>query len=168
MPFTLDSRLGDVLDSESGRAIVLRHLPRVTDMPFPVQARHVTLSQLVALFDSVLDDPALQARLVDELAAVPDVPAPRPQAEPAPEPSDSYEADDVARASAHIAAPDSATRWGVFEAMIAGPSHGNPFTAVAGPPYLAEGEVAVVEPLGGNQFRVVGRIRVDGWSEYVR
>ena len=47
-------------------------------------------------------------------------------------------------------------------------SHGNPFTAVAGPPYLAEGEVAVVEPLGGNRFRVVGRVRVDGWSEYRR
>jgi hypothetical protein len=46
--------------------------------------------------------------------------------------------------------------------------HGNPFTAVSGPPYLAEGEVAVVEPLGGNPFRVVGRIRVDGWSEYMR
>jgi phosphohistidine phosphatase SixA len=41
-------------------------------------------------------------------------------------------------------------------------SHGNPFYAVAGPPYLAEGEAAVVAP-GGEGFRVVARIRVDEW-----
>jgi phosphohistidine phosphatase SixA len=41
-------------------------------------------------------------------------------------------------------------------------SHGNPFVAVAGPPYLAEGEAAVVEP-GSDGFRVVARIKVDEW-----
>lgn len=41
-------------------------------------------------------------------------------------------------------------------------SHGNPFVAVAGPPYLAEGEAAVVEP-AGDGFRVVARIKVDEW-----
>jgi phosphohistidine phosphatase SixA len=43
-------------------------------------------------------------------------------------------------------------------------SHGNPFHAVAGPPYLAEGEIAVVEPKGDARFSVVGRIRPDDWS----
>jgi hypothetical protein len=130
MPFTLDSRLGDVLDSESGRAIVLRHLPRVTEMPFPIQARHVTLGRLIGLFDSVRDDPALQERLLDELAAVPDVPAPPHPAEREPEPLVSYEGDDVARASARVSAPVSAGRWSVFEVEISGPGHGNPFTDV--------------------------------------
>ncbi len=41
-------------------------------------------------------------------------------------------------------------------------SHGNPFHAVAGPPYLAEGEAAVVQP-AGDGFRVVARIRVEDW-----
>jgi phosphohistidine phosphatase SixA len=41
-------------------------------------------------------------------------------------------------------------------------SHGNPFYAVAGSPYLAEGEAAVIRPIGEG-FRVVGRIRVDEW-----
>jgi phosphohistidine phosphatase SixA len=41
-------------------------------------------------------------------------------------------------------------------------SHGNPFYALAGPPYLAEGEAAVVQP-AGEGFRVVARIRVDEW-----
>ena len=43
-------------------------------------------------------------------------------------------------------------------------SHGNPFYAVAGPPYLAEGEVAVVEPRGAGGFAVVAKIPRDGWD----
>ncbi len=43
-------------------------------------------------------------------------------------------------------------------------SHGNPFHAVAGPPYLAEGEIAVVRPQGGSAFAVVGRIRFEDWE----
>jgi phosphohistidine phosphatase SixA len=42
-------------------------------------------------------------------------------------------------------------------------SHGNPFYSVAGPPYLAEGEAAVVRPLGAD-FQIVARIRIDGWN----
>ena len=44
-------------------------------------------------------------------------------------------------------------------------SHGNPFVAVAGGTYLAEGEAAVIEPLGDSGFRIVARIRKDEWSE---
>ena len=43
-------------------------------------------------------------------------------------------------------------------------SHGNPFHAVAGPPYLAEGEIAVVRPQGDSAFAVVGRIRLEDWQ----
>jgi phosphohistidine phosphatase SixA len=42
-------------------------------------------------------------------------------------------------------------------------SHGNPFQAVAGPPYLAEGEIAVLRPLG-NRFEVVARVRAEDWA----
>ena len=42
-------------------------------------------------------------------------------------------------------------------------SHGNPFRAVAGPPYLAEGEIAVVRPEGGERFSVLARIRLTDW-----
>ena len=42
-------------------------------------------------------------------------------------------------------------------------SHGNPFHDVAGPPYLAEGEMAVVTPEGNGAFRIVARIRKDDW-----
>jgi phosphohistidine phosphatase SixA len=43
-------------------------------------------------------------------------------------------------------------------------SHGNPFHAVAGPPYLAEGEIAVVRPQGDSTFVVVSRIRLEEWE----
>jgi broad specificity phosphatase PhoE len=46
-------------------------------------------------------------------------------------------------------------------------SHGNPFFAVAGRPYLAEGECAVIRPLG-NDFEVIARIRVEDWAELRR
>ena len=40
-------------------------------------------------------------------------------------------------------------------------SHGNPFYAVFGPPYLAEGENAVVDPASQ---QIIGRIRADQWG----
>lgn len=43
-------------------------------------------------------------------------------------------------------------------------SHGNPFYGVAGPPYLAEGEAAVIRGLG-NDFEIVARIPVAGWAK---
>ncbi len=43
-------------------------------------------------------------------------------------------------------------------------SHGNPFRALVGGPYLAEGEAAVIEPRGEHGFRIVARIRRDEWQ----
>ena len=46
-----------------------------------------------------------------------------------------------------------------MNAVIA--SHGNPFYALFGPPYLAEGEVAVIAPEGP---AIVGRVRLEDWQ----
>ena len=43
-------------------------------------------------------------------------------------------------------------------------SHGNPFRAVVGGDYLAEGEAAVIRPLGTQGFRVLARIPKTGWD----
>jgi broad specificity phosphatase PhoE len=43
-------------------------------------------------------------------------------------------------------------------------SHGNPFRAVVGGAYLAEGEAAIIEPRGADGFRVIARIRKDEWT----
>jgi phosphohistidine phosphatase SixA len=53
------------------------------------------------------------------------------------------------------------TAAGVDLAIV---GHGNPFAAVAGTPYLAEGEAAVIRPLDSSGFAIVARIPKDGWT----
>ena len=43
-------------------------------------------------------------------------------------------------------------------------SHGNPFHAVAGPPYLCESEAAVVRPLGAGKWEVIARLPREAWA----
>src|SRR5687768_15182286 len=68
--------------------------------------------------------------------------------------------------------PVEASRYEPLKKLLSSPvprgtnrvisSHGNPFYALAGPPYLAEGEMAVVKP-EGERFSVVARIRLTDW-----
>jgi len=80
-----------------------------------------------------------------------------------------------ARVRGGPARTDDAQRYAALKALLSTPvptggnvaivSHGNPFHALAGPPYLAEGEMAVIEPLGAPQgFRIVGKVTADGWE----
>jgi broad specificity phosphatase PhoE len=72
------------------------------------------------------------------------------------------------------ATPDSPARYAALRELLATPvprgtnvaiaSHGNPFRAVVGGAYLAEGEAAVIEPRGAEGFRVVARVRKDEWK----
>jgi len=80
------------------------------------------------------------------------------------------EKEDAARAGP--ATPQNSDRYAGLRGLLSTPvtpganvvvaSHGNPFFATAGAPYLAEGEAAVVRPLG-NDFEIVARVRHDGW-----
>lgn len=42
-------------------------------------------------------------------------------------------------------------------------SHGNPFFAVFGSPYLAEGEVAAIRPGGKSGYEIAGKIKLEDW-----
>jgi hypothetical protein len=76
------------------------------------------------------------------------------------------------------ARPDSADRYAGLRALLSTPpppgrntaisSHGNPFFGVAGAPYLAEGEMAVVEPKGNGQFAIVAKITKTAWPALVK
>lgn len=75
------------------------------------------------------------------------------------------------------AAPDSADRYAGLHRLLSTPvkpganlvisSHGNPFYAAAGAPYLAEGEAAVIRPLG-KDFEIVARVKHDAWRVLVK
>jgi broad specificity phosphatase PhoE len=75
------------------------------------------------------------------------------------------------------AVPETADRYTELRKLLSTPpgagtnlaiaSHGNPFQALAHMTYLAEGEAAVVRPLGGQDFRIVARIPKDGWEALV-
>jgi phosphohistidine phosphatase SixA len=75
------------------------------------------------------------------------------------------------------ARPDSPDRYAELRQLLSTPpprgtnlaiaSHGNPFYGVAGPPYLAEGEIAVIEPQGNDGFRIVAKVAKDGWAPLV-
>ena len=72
------------------------------------------------------------------------------------------------------ARPESEERYAALRRLLSAPprpgtdlvivSHGNPFTAVVGPPYLAEGEAAVIRPLGEQGFVVIARVPKNGWD----
>ena len=44
-------------------------------------------------------------------------------------------------------------------------SHGNPFFALFGAPYLAEGEIAVVRPDGRSGYAIAGKIKLEDWLQ---
>lgn len=81
-------------------------------------------------------------------------------------------ADKAAEARGGPAAPDSSDRYAPLRKLLSTPvspsanlvisSHGNPFYATAGAPYLAEGEAAVIKP-SGKDFEIVARVRHDAW-----
>ena len=71
------------------------------------------------------------------------------------------------------ARPDDPGRYAALKRLLSGSvpkgenlvisSHANPFYAVAGPPYLAEGEIAVIKPQH-DSFAIVARVRVEDWQ----
>jgi hypothetical protein len=83
-------------------------------------------------------------------------------------------AEKSAEARAGPASPASEDRYAPLRALLSAPvkpgtntviaSHGNPFYATAGAPYLAEGEAAVIRPLGMD-FEIVARVRHDAWRK---
>jgi len=75
------------------------------------------------------------------------------------------------------ARPETPDRYAELRTLLSTPpaegtdrvivSHGNPFSALVGPPYLAEGEAAVIRPLGARGFVVVARVLKGGWGSLV-
>ena len=76
------------------------------------------------------------------------------------------------------ARPESEERYAALRNLLSTPprpgtdlaivSHGNPFNAVVGAPYLAEGEAAVIRPLGAQGFVVIARVAKNAWDSLAK
>ena len=72
------------------------------------------------------------------------------------------------------ASPENSERYAGLRSLLSAPvkpgtdliivSHGNPFASVAGTPYLAEGEAAVIRPMEKQGFIILARIKKDEWA----
>ncbi|KTS05805.1 DUF5605 domain-containing protein [Microbacterium testaceum] len=126
--FDRRSTFGEALDHPGARAVLERLMPGFAASPMAAQFRGGRLGSLVALVPS-LESPEARAQLWAELAEIGDA-AERPAYSPAIAPNPAYEGDDAERASAVVRPVAEASRWGVLEMRIDGPSHGNPFVDV--------------------------------------
>ncbi|KRF21819.1 DUF5605 domain-containing protein [Phycicoccus sp. Soil803] len=154
--FTANSLLGDVLDSIDGSDVLGRYVPHVLQEPWLWSLRSMPLGEVLQHFGGSTLDADRLARCWKELGAVEaPPPAPRDHDEPL-EPRADYEADSVASASAAVSYARSAECWSVFELLLDGPTHGNPFVDVA-----LEG----VFTSGDNRIRAGGFY--DGGGRYV-
>lgn len=127
MAFTEESRMGQILQSQSGRDVLERHIPGVTKSTLLVFGRGRTLKEFASLNPaSPWSDDVLEA-LVRDLATLPDEAPVDVEYMPAAD----YEDASVSIGSADILAPVRVEQWGVFELELHGPSHGNPFTDVS-------------------------------------
>ncbi|WP_345762866.1 DUF5605 domain-containing protein [Diaminobutyricibacter sp. McL0608] len=127
--FTEESLLIDLLDNPRARGAVQRALPGVLNSPMLTQLRYLTIGQITT-FGLERVEPSEIDRLWQELAAIDADAVTVRVEEPAIEPRTDYETDAVARGSARSTHPELVARWGVFELLIDGPSHGNPFVDV--------------------------------------
>ncbi|WP_276352265.1 DUF5605 domain-containing protein [Cohnella caldifontis] len=130
MVYSNQSRLGELLLNQPARDVLRKHFPSILDQPYLLSfLKTNTLEEFVNGMRRSIDlpDHAVQ-RIVDELASVP-VPTGPVDRLPSP-PSDTYESADTAIGSAAVQAAATASKWGVYEVSLSGPTHGNPFVDV--------------------------------------
>ncbi|MGP2440397.1 DUF5605 domain-containing protein [Streptomyces sp. JW3] len=131
MPYGPASILRDVLRNERAATVIREHLPGIEDDWTHVQFRHGTLRQVTGVASATRANPAAVERLYAALASVPETPVTGEYVEEPPiVVSDDYEAADIPLGSAHAEQPTTVPRWRVFELVLHGPAHGNPFTDV--------------------------------------
>lgn len=129
--FTTQTPLFEILKHPRGKAIIERHLPRLVSSSI-LHTLHGFPVGLVVETEPTLDgDPIGQRTLLGEIEAIDlsEAVAPRAQ-ERYVAPSAQYQESTVERGSAQIEYPGEVPVWGVFEAELDGPSHGNPFVDV--------------------------------------
>ena len=151
MNVTTETKLGTIMRYAPARELVQREFSSLPKSPYIEMLRMLSLRDLT----NMLGVPAAEVeRLIAALADVPE-PAPRDVLVSIDE---AYEGTEVAAGSARPTIPASTPLWGVFEVVLAGPSHGNPYVAVRLGASFTCGDLAV-EVLGFYDGDGVYRVR---------
>ncbi|MGL5928087.1 MAG: DUF5605 domain-containing protein [Dermatophilaceae bacterium] len=127
--FAPESPLADLLRNPRARAVVASTFAGLADSPSVAQLAQVTIGRLVQRDPALQSDSTARERFWRLLADIDPDPPPRDDP-PVVGPDPGYERDDVARASARLAAPAHVRLYEPIEIGIDGPSHGNPFVDV--------------------------------------
>jgi hypothetical protein len=150
-----DSLLVDVLHNHAARSLVERALPAIVNSPLLLQMNYSKLGELISYGGKHLSEQDL-SQFWTGLASISGRKA-APRVEPLPvAPRLDYEAAEIPRGSGLMEYPLTAERWDVFEVVIAGPVHGNPFVDV---------ELSGTFMNGDESYRVGGFY--DGGGRYV-
>ncbi|WP_426226344.1 DUF5605 domain-containing protein [Pseudarthrobacter sp. DSP2-3-2b1] len=124
-----DSSLSKVLDHREARAILEKYLAGILNSPMLQQLKELPISQVMGLNAELANRPDELANLWRQLANLPKARSHLKVVHPRT-PMRDYEPSSVGKASASTSYADSAACWDVFEVVIDGPGHGNPFTDV--------------------------------------
>ncbi|MCH6470068.1 DUF5605 domain-containing protein [Sinomonas terrae] len=152
--FTSATPLFEVMRDPAAHAILAEEVPELAANPLLHSLYHYPLGLILATEERLRGNPGLQAELLDRVARVGGTRALRNSGSQKPEPpKPDYEPGLVQRAGARSQHPGQVPRWSAFEAVLEGPSHGNPFTDV---------ELTAVFAGPGQELKVPGFYDGDG------
>jgi hypothetical protein len=119
------SLLGELLYDPAAKEVLMRHLPELFEQPYLLANMKIRTLQELLHFEKY--DEAKADALVKELASV--VPQIRDD-EPDFANMEAYDLGEATRGTAPVEAAPYASRWGVYEVTLNGPTGGNPFVQV--------------------------------------
>jgi hypothetical protein len=125
-----ETSLHRALRHRGARELLLRHLPELRDTSTQMILGGRTVALVLATSPALNGDEERIARILDELADLPADATVDRAAAPRRAPRADYEAAGVGVGSAAAEWSHQVTRFGRFELVIHGPSHGNPFVDV--------------------------------------
>lgn len=123
MEFNEHSKIGRIWANPAGRAILLKHLPDLAESPFLSFIKMNTLPKFAAANDAWTWPAELLETILSELAEVHS--EPETPVEVVAGIAYGNEFTDIG--SARVTAPESTSRWDIFELVLEGPDQGNPF-----------------------------------------
>ncbi|MBN2984720.1 DUF5605 domain-containing protein [Cohnella algarum] len=126
MRFDEQTKIGHIWADPSGRKVLLKHLPYLEGNPYLSFMKMRTLPMLAESDQTFAWPPGLLEAILAELASL----APAPTEDSVPAAAKDYESPATPIASAKVVYPQETEKWGVFEAELRGPRHGNPFVDV--------------------------------------